>query len=59
MRYKTTAHAGYWYVPLKGLSLVAEPYVYVTRFKLAPQHAGGVDSRNVAYGAMLGSMYQC
>jgi len=51
-----TGHIGYWYSPLKGLSIVLEPYVYVTRFKISP--ADKVASKGTAYGGMLGSMYQ-
>jgi hypothetical protein len=58
MRYNATGHLGYGYSPLKGLSLVAEPHVYLTRFKLAPEDAGRVHARNIAYGAMVGSMFQ-
>jgi hypothetical protein len=58
MRWNTTAHVGYWYSPVKGLSIVAEPYVYATRFKLAAADVGNVDSKNVAWGGMAGAMYQ-
>jgi hypothetical protein len=58
MRYNTSAHVGYWYSPLKGLSIVLEPYVYLTRFALAAQDAGNVRSKNASWGASLGAMYQ-
>ncbi len=51
-----TAHVGYWYSPLKGLSIVLEPYVYSTKFKINP--ADHVASNNVAWGGMFGSMFQ-
>ncbi|HEX6244672.1 MAG TPA: hypothetical protein VFZ61_27325 [Polyangiales bacterium] len=58
MRYNMTGHVAYWYSPLKGLSIVLEPYVYATRFRLAEVDVGRVPSRNVSWGAMFGSMYQ-
>jgi hypothetical protein len=58
MRYNMTGHVGYWFSPLKGLSLVLEPHVYATRFKLAQGDGGRFDSKNAAWGAMGGSMYQ-
>jgi hypothetical protein len=57
IRHNQSAHVGYWYSPLKGLSIVVEPYVYATRFKLAAVDGGKLDSKNVSWGAMLGSMY--
>lgn len=58
MRYNISGHVGYWYSPLKGLSIVIEPYLYATRFKLAPGDIAKHDSHNIAWGTMLGSMYQ-
>jgi len=58
IRYNMSAHAGYWYAPLKGLSIVIEPYFYATRFKLAAADAAKLDTKNVSFGGMLGSMYQ-
>jgi hypothetical protein len=58
MRYNMSAHVAYWYSPIKGLSIVAEPYVYRTRFALAAADRGNVDAKNVSWGAVLGSMYQ-
>ncbi|HEX6241987.1 MAG TPA: hypothetical protein VFZ61_13855, partial [Polyangiales bacterium] len=58
MRYNMTGRVAYWYTPLKGLSIVLEPFVHVTRFRLADVDLGRVPSRNVSWGAMFGSMYQ-
>jgi hypothetical protein len=58
MRYNMSAHVAYWYSPLKGLSIVIEPYVYATRFALAAVDVGRFDSKNVSWGASFGSMYQ-
>lgn len=52
-----SAHVGYWFSPLRGFSLVAEPYVYVTKFRLAPVDAERFDEQRVAFGGMLGTMY--
>jgi hypothetical protein len=53
-----SAHVGYWYSPLRGLSFVAEPFVYDTSFALAATDKGHVASRNVSWGASLGSIFQ-
>ena len=41
-----------------GLSIVAEPYVYVTRFALSEADAVKVAPQTKAFGGMLGAMYQ-
>jgi hypothetical protein len=53
-----SAHVAYWWSPVKGLSIVLEPYVYATRYKLAPSDVGRVDAENVAWGGSFGSMFQ-
>jgi hypothetical protein len=58
MRYNMSARVAYWYSPLKGFSLVVEPYVFKTRFALAAQEVGNIDSKNVSFGAQFGTMYQ-
>lgn len=58
MRYNVSGHVAYWYAPIEGLSIVVEPYVYVTRFELAPDDAGRIDPKNTSWGTMLGAMYQ-
>jgi hypothetical protein len=57
MKYNMTGHVGYWWSPIKGLSIVAEPYVYCTKFALAAADVHRVDSKNVAWGGLFGSMY--
>ncbi len=57
IRNNMTAHVGYGYAPLKGLTLFLEPYVYATKFKLAAADVGRVSSKNTSWGAQLGSMY--
>ena len=57
MHFNASAHVGYWYSPMRGLSLACEPYVYVTRFALAPAQAG-LDRDRVALGAQVGAMFQ-
>jgi hypothetical protein len=58
IEHNLSAHVGYWYSPLRGLSIVLEPYLYVTRFRHAPADEGRFDRDRVAFGAMLGSMFQ-
>jgi hypothetical protein len=58
MRYNMSGHVAYWFSPLKGLSIVVEPYVYATRYAQAAMDRGNVDPRNVSWGASFGSMYQ-
>lgn len=53
-----SAHLGYWFSPLPGLSIALEPYVYATRFALASADVSRLSADRVAFGAMLGSMFQ-
>ena len=57
MDHNMTAHVGYGFSPLKGLTIFLEPYVYATKFKLAAVDVGKVESTNVSWGAQGGSMY--
>ena len=59
MTYNMTGHVGYWYSPLKGLSIVLEPYVYATKFKLAAADVGKVANSNTSWGLQAGSTYMC
>lgn len=52
-----TAHIGYWYSPARGFSLVAEPFVYATRFALAASDAGVVPDHNVSWGGSIGGLF--
>jgi hypothetical protein len=52
------ARVGYGYSPLRGLSIVIEPYVYVTRFQLDPADAARHSADRVAFGGQLGAMFQ-
>ena len=58
MLFNLSAHAAYWYSPVHGLSIVLEPYVYITRFKLDPADAARFAADRVAFGGMLGSLFQ-
>lgn len=53
-----SAHLGYWFSPVPGLSIVLEPYLYATRFALAPAEAARFTAERLAAGVMLGSMFQ-
>ncbi len=53
-----TAHVGYWYSPVRGLSIVVEPYVYATRFRLDAADVGRVAADQVSFGGSLGGLYQ-
>jgi hypothetical protein len=57
INHNMTAHVGYGYAPLKGLTIFLEPYVYATKFKLAAADVGRVDAKNVSFGAQFGSMF--
>lgn len=52
-----TAHIGYGYSPLRGLTIFLEPYLYRTKFKLAAADVGRVDSMNLSLGVQAGSTY--
>lgn len=58
MTYNMTAHVGYWYSPLKGLSFIAEPYAYLTRFAMNPGDQTSDSAIRVALGGSIGSIYQ-
>ncbi len=58
MESNVSAHVGYWYSPVRGLSIVLEPYVYRTRFVLDPADVGVLSATSVAWGGTLGSMFQ-
>lgn len=54
----TTLHLVYSFSPLRGVQLVAEPYVYATRYKLAAADAAlGVKAEASAYGIECGALY--
>ncbi|MFN9812023.1 MAG: hypothetical protein ACK6CU_20585 [Deltaproteobacteria bacterium] len=55
--WNSSAFVGYWYSPLPGLSLVLEPYVFVTRFALDPRDSR-LDDVRVAVGGRAGAMFQ-
>jgi hypothetical protein len=55
--WNTSAFVGYWYSPLPGLSIVVEPYFFVTRFALDPRDAALGDVR-VSVGGRAGAMFQ-
>jgi hypothetical protein len=56
--YNLSGHVGYWFSPLRGLSFVLEPYVYVTRFKLTDADAMRLNPDRVSFGGQLGAMFQ-
>jgi hypothetical protein len=53
-----SAHLAWWYSPLRGFSLVLEPYVYRTHFQLADTDAAKLAAHRTAFGGQLGAMYQ-
>jgi hypothetical protein len=52
-----TLRVGYAYSPLKGLSLVAEPFLMLTRHKLDPVAAAQFDPDRIGYGLQFGGLY--
>lgn len=58
MEFNMSGHVGYWYSPVHGLSIVLEPYFYVTRFKYTAADAARFDRDRVAFGAQLVGMFQ-
>jgi hypothetical protein len=55
--WNTSAFLGYWYSPLPGLSLVIEPYFFITRFAIDPRDSTLADVR-VSIGGRAGAMFQ-
>ena len=55
--WNTSAFLGYWYSPLPGLSIVIEPYFFITRFAIDPRDATLGDVR-VSSGGRAGAMFQ-
>jgi hypothetical protein len=52
-----TLRAGYAYSPLKGLSLVLEPFLMFTRHKLDAMAAAQFDPDRIGYGVQFGGLY--
>lgn len=58
IEWNASIHLGYQYSPLKGLSLVLEPLLYVTRHKLADTDLeNGTDPQRMAAGLEFGALY--
>ena len=55
--WNSSAFLGYWYSPLPGLSIVLEPYVFVTRFALDPR-VTRLDDVRLSIGGRVGAMFQ-
>ena len=58
IEWNSTFRAGYSYSPFKGLSLVLEPLLYVTKHKLAQADLdNGTDPKRVTPGLELGALF--
>lgn len=55
IEWNSTIHVGYSYSPMKGVSLLLEPYLYRTRFRL--DAASTHNPNRTAYGVELGALY--
>jgi len=55
--WNSSAFLGSWYSPLPGLSIVLEPYVFVTRFALDPR-VTRLDDVRLSIGGRVGAMFQ-
>ncbi len=55
IEWNSTIHVGYSYSPMKGVTLLLEPYVYRTRFRL--DAASTFEPNRTAYGGEVGGLY--
>lgn len=55
IEWNSTIHVGYAYSPMKGVSLLIEPYLYRTRFRL--DAASAFAPNRTAYGVEVGGLY--
>ncbi|WP_437809088.1 hypothetical protein [Sorangium sp. So ce1078] len=53
-----TLRGGYAFAPMKGLSIVLEPSLMLTRHKLDPAAAAQTDADRVGWGVETGGLYQ-
>ncbi|WP_437597947.1 hypothetical protein [Sorangium sp. So ce590] len=53
-----TVRGGYAFAPMKGLSIVLEPSVMLTRHKLGPDDAAQTDADRLGWGVETGGIYQ-
>jgi hypothetical protein len=57
IRYNMSAHVGYWFSPIPGLSIILEPYVYVTDHAMLAEDVARYSSERISFGGQLGGMF--